>query len=67
LTANDIQELKSEKTGVEVVDLLTQKNSNFDQMTSFAKEKYIRRKMKKHHNGFTLKSCTMVSIADVLF
>jgi tRNA (adenine-N(1)-)-methyltransferase non-catalytic subunit len=59
--------MKEEKTGAEVVQAITEQSATFNQMTAFAQEKYVKRKLKRHLGDFRLLRCTPYSIAEALF
>jgi tRNA (adenine-N(1)-)-methyltransferase non-catalytic subunit len=48
LSHEDIENLKKQKSGKELVDALVQNSKSFENKTQFSQQKYLNRKKKKY-------------------
>jgi tRNA (adenine58-N1)-methyltransferase non-catalytic subunit len=67
LDQSQILEIRTQQGGDAVVEQLVQNSSTFTMKSSFAQEKYIKKKKNKHLSLFTLIKPTAGGIADVLY
>lgn len=54
LSRDQIETLKSELTSNEIIENLVKNSSTFDKKTSFAQQKYLKKKQKKYSNLVTI-------------
>lgn len=54
LSKDDIEVFKSELKSKEIIGHLVKNSSTFDQKTSFAQQKYLKKKQKKYSNLVTI-------------
>lgn len=54
LTRNDIEKMKKETSGKEVIRILVENSSTFDEKNQFAQQKYLNKKQQKYLNLFTV-------------
>ena len=67
LNQDQVLEIRSELGGEAVVEQLIQNSSTFTKKSSFAQEKYIKKKKNKHLSLFRVLKATCGNIADTLF
>lgn len=62
LTQDDIEELKKERQGDEIIELVKRNNQNFDQRFEFSKKKYLEKKQKKYTLYFYIEECSLANL-----
>lgn len=67
LTAEDINEMKGEKSGEEIIAALVESSATFAAKTEFSKAKYLKRKTKKYIKRFRVVKPTTALIAETMF
>lgn len=67
LNQGQVLEIRTEQGGEAVVEQLIQNSSTFSKKSSFAQEKYIKKKKNKHLSLFRVLQATCGNIADTLY
>ncbi|CAG2161485.1 unnamed protein product [Oppiella nova] len=67
LSKDDIEVLKSELSSSEVIENLVKNCSTFEQKTSFAQQKYLKKKQKKYSNLVTILRPNVRLLAEMYF
>jgi len=67
LSAEEIETLKREKTGQELVDLLVANSSTFEKKTQFSQDKFLRKKKQKYVLSFTVVPAIPLHVCDTYF
>lgn len=62
LTTEDIEQLKKEHQGEDIIELVKRNNQNFEQRFEFSKKKYIEKKQKKYTLFFYIEKCSLASL-----
>lgn len=67
LSIDDIEKLKSQKKGDEIVKELIENSATFEQKTKFSKEKYIKRKKEKYCKYVTACNPSSINVCQYYF
>jgi hypothetical protein len=62
LGEKDISSLREKETGKELIGIIANHNKNFDKRTTFSKQKYIDKKMKKYMMIFYVEEVNMKNV-----
>jgi len=62
LTFTEIEKMRKEKSGKEMVEMLVSNSSTFKSKTEFSQEKYLKRKKKKYDNSITIRRPTLTRV-----
>lgn len=66
LTYTEIEKMRKEKSGKEMIDMLVSNSSTFSTKTEFSQEKYLKRKKKKYDNTLTIQQPTLTRVISHL-
>ncbi|KAF8819644.1 eukaryotic initiation factor 3, gamma subunit protein, partial [Cardiosporidium cionae] len=64
LTANDILSLQKDLSGEELVDRIVENSTSFTNKTTFAQQKYVSKKKKKHLQQIVVLEPTLFNISE---
>lgn len=62
LTLDEIEDLKKNAAGKDIIEGLIKNNENFELRTDFSKEKYIKKKKMKYEVVFKAEKCTLQTV-----